>query len=169
MKIKNAKRIISIMLAFALTLVFAISIVHIVEKNKTKNNPNVEVSAFSGAGTEDNPYLIQSVNDLKTFFNNTSSYTTGYYKLTRDLDCSGVSFNNKLYGDSIFKGTFDGDGYNISNLEGFNCVAMSDGYPRGLFAAIRGATIKNLGLVNCSLTTDEKGSSGAEAMHVKLV
>jgi len=163
MKIKNAKRIISIMLAFALTLVFAISIVHIVEKNKTKNNPNVEVSAFSGAGTEDNPYLIQSVNDLKTFFNNTSSYTTGYYKLTRDLDCSGVSFNNKLYGDSIFKGTFDGDGYIISNLEGFNCVAMSDGYPRGLFAAIRGATIKNLGLVNCSLTTDEKGSSGAES------
>ena len=44
--------------------------------------------AMTGSGTESNPYLVSSASDINNIHNDLS----GYYRLTCDIDMSGVEF-----------------------------------------------------------------------------
>lgn len=97
-------------------------------------------SAFSlGDGTEDNPYQIQTVDQLKAVANDLDAH----YILVADIDLGGDEGNQWTpIGSSYpsFTGTFDGGGHTISGLY----IDGSSSY-RGLFGYVgSGGTVKNL-------------------------
>ncbi len=126
---------------------------------------------FEGAGTEADPYLISTAADLVTLAELTrvldSTYADKYYKLTADIDMTGVEFDGicekeKTEEDgtlvvdsdiSAFSGTIDGNYHVISNMT----VDRSDiGEKNNVYAGLicnsaAGAVIKNLGLVDASV------------------
>ena len=98
-------------------------------------------SAFSlGDGTEDNPYQIQTVDQLKAVAYDLDAH----YILVADLDLDGESSPWTPIGSydpyAPFTGTFDGGGHTISGLY----ISGSSSY-RGLFGYVgSGGTVKNL-------------------------
>lgn len=79
---------------------------------------------FEGAGTEDNPYLIKSIADLRTINNSIikfdQTFEGDYFKMANDIDMTGVDttfLGIAEYGKAtaMFNGTFDGNGKAIKN------------------------------------------------------
>ncbi len=110
---------------------------------------SIEIGAlakiFAQAGTETDPYLIESVNDLKKLAADIESsgmdYAGKFIKLVNDLDLNGEAFK-PIAGDGLteFKGSFDGNNKTISNLK---ISTTTDG--TGLFGRVGlGGVIKNL-------------------------
>ncbi|MGF7059163.1 S-layer homology domain-containing protein [Brassicibacter mesophilus] len=118
----------------------------------------VGASPFAGAGTEENPYLIQTAADLSKLAELVNSddeatrnaYNSKYYKLINDLDLSGYADGdgwNPIGMDTLFWGTFDGDGHKISNLT----INRNADY-QGLFGLVSSVGIvKNIGVVNANV------------------
>ncbi|MFC0215828.1 hypothetical protein ACFFK0_25865 [Paenibacillus chartarius] len=94
--------------------------------------------AYSGGkGTEAEPFIITTANDLK----NIKSNLYGYYKLGKDIDIKYDIWTPIGSFDYPFKGGFDGDGHTISGLTisrpqyndaGFFGFVSTDGYIRNL-------------------------------------
>lgn len=111
-------------------------------------------TTFAGDGTEDSPYLINSVAKLWLLsdrVNAGETFTGIYFRVTKDLDLEGNEDNQWTpigsYGNSIaFKGIFDGDDHLISGIY----INTPDDYI-GLFSYTYNAEIKNLG-VNGTIT-----------------
>lgn len=109
---------------------------------------------FEGDGTEDNPYLIYTAEDLAGI----NSYS--YYKVMNDIDLtSWINANSPTNGWTPIGKTgggtmcqLDGDGHTISGL-----WTNSTGNNTGLVASIENATIKNL-TINVSNNKMVKGS-----------
>lgn len=97
--------------------------------------------------TETN-YNIATAQDLLNIKNNTE----GDYKLTADIDMSGVSFTPL----TDFTGSLDGQGHVIRNLT-FNNANQDQA---ALFSTTHGATIKNLGIENANIV----GNANAAAI-----
>lgn len=98
-------------------------------------------SAFTlGDGTEDNPYQIQTVDQLKAVADDLDAH----YILVDDLDLGGESSPWTPIGSfspyAPFTGTFDGGGHTISGL-----YIDGNSSNRGLFGYVgSGGTVKNL-------------------------
>lgn len=94
----------------------------------------------SGSGTEDDPYLITTEDDLFDVRNNLSAH----YKLMNDLDLTEwIAEENPRQGwdpISTFTGVFDGNGKTISGLK----ISRSSLSNIGLFGATSNATIKDI-------------------------
>lgn len=88
--------------------------------------------AGGGDGTEANPYIINSVGDMRLIANAPAAH----YRLGSDINAYGfpVAIEN-------FEGSLDGDGHVINNLD-----VTSDNYYGGLFGTATGATISNIAL-----------------------
>lgn len=108
-------------------------------------------------GTEDNPFLIETVADLKDLaedVNSGHSHDGEYFKLTDDLSFPNeYSYTPIGYGDEsggkAFKGIFDGGGHTISNI---TCY-LPESAGVGLFGYIYyPAVIKNVKMDNCTFT-----------------
>lgn len=101
-----------------------------------------------GSGTELDPYLISSENDLayvaKQVNDAVTTYAGEYFKLTVDLDLGG-----QLWAPigqikaNYFSGNFDGDGHTISNLN-VKTIDDSNALYGGVFGRVLDGTIKNL-------------------------
>lgn len=95
-------------------------------------------------GTEDNPYIIDKINewnDFVTHVNNGNSYSGKYIKLTADIGVTtmaGVVSGNQQ--EKPFSGIFDGGGHTITAT--ISDIVENQG--TALFKYINGATIKNL-------------------------
>ena len=105
---------------------------------------------FAGAGTAENPYKIQNVNDLKKLaekVNGGEAYANTYFKLTASIDLNNEP-NWTPIGteDTLFQGTFDGGGHQITNLK------IGKREYGGLFGNVWGATIQN-----CNVTGEVNG------------
>ncbi|MGM9704146.1 MAG: hypothetical protein ACI3YZ_11475, partial [Prevotella sp.] len=97
---------------------------------------------YTGKGTQSNPYVINSENDLnrfKEYVNSGSTFEGKYFKLGSDIsitgalaECIGKDYNHP------FKGHFDGCGHAIIGLR------------KSLFGYMYG-TVKNLALVDCDI------------------
>lgn len=106
--------------------------------------------AFSGSGTEADPYLIKTADDLYDVRNSPSSY----FKLANDIDLKEWTVDNYpeagwvpiCSSSNPFKGCLDGNGFTISGL----FIKRTTDY-NGLFGYADGATVKNLN-VNCDIT-----------------
>ena len=98
-------------------------------------------------GTENDPYLIKTSNDMAFFANEVkkgNGFDGKYIKLTKDLDMSNPKFTGIGEGDLVngkwstkeFKGNFDGDNHDVK-------LCVNKSYMAGLFNASSG-TIKNV-------------------------
>ena len=124
---------------------------------------NIEVNdqayKLDGSGTESDPYRVYTEDDFQLINYNLDSYYvlmndiafTGTYDcavVAPDTDGSSSSFNG-----TVFSGRFDGNGYCISGL---TIDAGDDGDYVGLFGRVEGGTVTNLGVVNCSISGDQR-------------
>ena len=132
----------------------------------------VPVTAFAGAmfgggaGTQGNPWLITSredLIDLAEFLNsgNAASFDTGsenignchgyYFKQTADIDLTGVTWEPIGYsGSYYFAGNYDGGGHSITNAVSTGKVDP-DGYATaGIFGWVAFGSVANLHVKNAN-------------------
>jgi hypothetical protein len=134
------KKIISILLIY-----FSISIAQVAEQP-------------AGSGTQSDPYLIATLNNLYWVTQNTSSWGS-YFLQTADIDASSTSSWDGGAGftpignGSVrnFGGNYDGNGYTISSLY---INRPSTDYV-GMFGRSTGAVVSNLGLTSVNFSGDE--------------
>lgn len=109
---------------------------------------------LSGEGTAQNPYLISSTENLVYFQEQVnagnSDFLSAYVRLEKSLDLDEIESWTPIGTNYAFKGTFDGNGKTIDNLN------LKNGTELGLFANVDGATISNLGLSVNVVLTEEK-------------
>ncbi len=122
-------------------------------------------AAFEGKGTENEPYLIKTVdnlNALASIVNKTKCpagestvlvYSDTYFRLEADLDLQNVPFTAigaEQY--HTFAGIFDGNGHTIKNFKQTLKSRLNYG---GLFGIIGGnAVIKNLTIEHADISTN---------------
>lgn len=103
----------------------------------------------SGSGTEDDPFVIETLTQLKAFrndVNNGNNYSGEYIVLANDINLGGSSTNqwtpiaDANVANVTFNGTFDGNGREISGLY----IDKSGETNLGLFGYTVNGTIKNL-------------------------
>lgn len=130
-----------------------------------------EGDTMLGKGTKDEPYTISNAAQLLDFSfkvnAGTEGYDKAYYALTADIDMTGVDDfvpvgktaidedDNVL--DYTFKGSFDGNGYTISNLTIEKIIKRGVGYV-GLFGETAHAQIKNVTLDKFVYTVESYSS-----------
>ncbi|MCK4294970.1 MAG: hypothetical protein KAY65_17360 [Planctomycetes bacterium] len=116
--------------------------------------PLAEAKYGGGSGTQQDPYLICTAEQLNTIGANQSDWNK-HFKLTADIDLSGYTgtdFNMIGYyvawysNDNIpFTGVFDGNNHTISNFS----YTSADKNGIGLFSYVSmPSQVKNLGLIN---------------------
>ncbi|MDE7109232.1 MAG: hypothetical protein K2O49_04610, partial [Muribaculaceae bacterium] len=107
---------------------------------------------FEGMGTQENPYIIGSAQDLCNLswkVNNGFSYKDSYFKVTADIDLQSKEWIPIGSGGTSFQGYFEGDGHTISNLvvrspkvyKYWSYYSYLYDYSIGLFGNIEEATI----------------------------
>ena len=123
------------------------------------SNPYFDSGFKSGSGTIDDPYLIETKEQL----NNVRDNLSAHYRLVADIEFADDDFtaNGSFYNDGsgfipigsedeAFCGSFDGNGHSISNLFIYNAATTGDAYA-GLFAINNGA-INDLGIENGNIS-----------------
>ena len=125
-------------------------------------SPTQAAIGLEGTGTSSNPYKISTTADLTTFANWVNNGNTGenqYFELTNNISGAGVPVIGSLvYGaERRFKGTFDGNGFSISNVNRTNNSTNQQG-DLGLFGYLEG-TVKNLIILNGTITLSTAGKS----------
>ncbi|MBN2281939.1 MAG: choice-of-anchor D domain-containing protein [Candidatus Marinimicrobia bacterium] len=103
----------------------------------------------STTNTWDAGGTIGTPEDLAQFcynVNNGSTYSGQTITLTANIDLNGNQWIPIGKGANTFDGTFDGDGYTISNM---TVNEASDG--AGFFGIVNNATIQNIGIVSGSV------------------
>ena len=126
---------------------------------------------LSGEGTEENPYLISSVEDILFFRNSVNAGETQYnaegvyVALGANIDLAGIDWSVNIGDDcnATFDGIFDGKNFTISNLTATETAKKGDGYIcTGLFGAIYGnAVVKNLTIENVTINAPFVGNNVA--------
>ena len=106
----------------------------------------LSANAMEGNGTEEDPYIITSVDDFMAINNNKAAH----YKLDADLE---LPTSTTAYITSSFTGVFDGDGHTI-NVDIQGATTKSSDTFEALFAIVTGQ-IKNL-TVTGSVTGSNK-------------
>lgn len=114
---------------------------------------------FAGTGTEADPYLIESIGDLKKLSDDIAAsnleYGGKYFRMVNDIDAGGTTFS-PIATTVEFKGIFDGNGKTISNLK---ISTATDG--TGLFGRVGAeGIIKNL-TIGTGSSVSGKSSVGA--------
>lgn len=142
----NAKPLIVTLVL--LLLISAVALVLTVTNPNKSSASEVGEYGFVGKGTEKDPYLISSVDDLCLFrdlVNSGISFSDKYLRQTADLDLTGIEswepigkMNSELY----FYGNYNGDGYTISNL---SVLDPENNSGSGLFGTL-GGEVRNLGI-----------------------
>ncbi len=135
----------------------------------------VGTSFDGGSGTEDDPYLISSAETLAYLASvvnsgkgaGDTSFLETYFKLTCNIDLDdqawipiGNRFEGGVNGSTFFGGHFDGCGYAVYHLNSETYLGTNENpiaaaqATSGLFGALFGGSVKNLGIesgtVSCS-------------------
>lgn len=139
------KKFTSILLALA--MLAAMTVIMIPTASAAWDGSSVS-AGLVGSGSEYDPYLISSENDLayvaKQVNDAITSYEGEYLKLTVDLDLGNKLWTPIGVAKNYFRGTFDGDGHTVSNLYVKNDAADSSATNAGLFGRICDGGVKNL-------------------------
>ena len=129
--------------------------------------------AAGGSGTEDDPFMIKTPEQLAWLVQQGEAKTAGkYYKLAADIRLNDTAADNWKenarqwfiagnHPSTSFAGSLDGNGHIITGLY-INNPDLPDGYGSaweynaGLFPRLSGnAAIKNLGIVNSEIVFDK--------------
>lgn len=166
-KMKNVQRGLALILSVLLLLSTIPVSVFALESN---------AAVFSGGdGTVNNPYQISTPEQLNAVRNDLSAS----YVLINDIDLNNwgnwepIGVGDSLYGITPpanppksdyqpFTGNFDGGNYSIRNLKinDYKVSYVSDCH--GLFSAVDGGVIKNLKLVDISITINKSSTDYAQ-------
>lgn len=122
-----------------------------------------EDTAFTGKGTAESPYEITSAADLKTLaqkVNNGTAYANTFFKQTADIDLGNEAWTpigkmDNANDKKSFQGTYDGGGYQITNLK-----ITNGGRHVGLFGYVNQATIQN-----CNVTGEIEGHGNSRGQQ----
>lgn len=132
---------------FSITAVFLFLVMSQITVAQTATAP-------SGTGTEGDPYLIATLDNLYWLTQNTSEWGD-YFLQTADIDASSTSTWHTGSGFSPigntstqFTGTYDGNGYSISEL--FINRGSTDNV--GIFGWVFGGSISNLTITDADIT-----------------
>lgn len=114
---------------------------------------------FSGDGTDQSPYQIQTAEELfalAVLVNGGTEFRGTYFQQTKDIDLAGRDWTPIGAGmpDSYFKGIYDGGGHGIKRL------VCSQETEAGLFGTL-GGQILNLSIIGGSLQGEICGSIAA--------
>lgn len=102
----------------------------------------------AGDGTQGNPFEVKDIASLQKVGTGTDDWTLDkQYKQTADIDMTGQSFAPIAPRDTPFTGSYDGGGYEISNLT----IITGTFERQGLFGRSEGS-VSNVRLVNVSVT-----------------
>ncbi len=94
-----------------------------------------------GDGSQSNPFQISSADDLVGLSADSSYWDRGYYFIqTADIDMIGREFTPIGNADTSFTGTYNGQGYTISNI---NISSTELAYAGFLGYAQNGDTLLN--------------------------
>ncbi len=112
------------------------------------------VTDITGMGTQDDPYIVNSMNCLYWIAYNSQTWSSGtYIEQTCDIDANQVSLWLARIGYSsigvsglMFEGNYDGKGHSISNMN----LIFGD-QKCGVFGETNYAVIKNLSLSNINI------------------
>lgn len=117
-----------------------------------------------GDGSEENPFLISSAEELVWFGNWVNgkdiaeAHGSACAKLVKDIDMKGINMepigNPYKYGNTFYCGVFDGNGKSISNLK----INYSYTFV-GLFGDTDGATIRNITFINAEVECTSSNSA----------
>ena len=116
---------------------------------------SVAAWAWDGSGTQADPYLIKTTDDLVTLATNSADndYGLKHFRLENDLDMAGVSIEPIGNYYKRFKATFDGNGHVISNLT----ISKPESQEVGLFGYVStGFKLKNLIIDGASITGKDR-------------
>ena len=135
----------------AIIIISAILIVSNINKGEKTTNQIEEGERsefFSGLGTENSPYLIQSKEDLtnlSTTVNIGKDYNGKYFYMVNDINLSGDEQFLPIGSQNTFNGIFDGNNKTISN---FSATVSKDNIKNkiGIFGN-NGGTVKNLRVI----------------------
>ncbi|MCM3719167.1 glycoside hydrolase family 55 protein [Fictibacillus phosphorivorans] len=109
-----------------------------------------------GSGTQSNPFIIQTPNDLDSMRNNVARNV--FWELGNDIDMSSwgnwtpIAYYDGVSWKNAFEGNFDGKGFKITNLT-IN-ITNTDGIYLGLFGQYHYGTCQNIGLENFQINTN---------------
>ncbi len=129
-------------------------------------------------------YQIATAQDLVDFSNLVNSGNNKVNaEVVADIDMSGINFSPigtfsdyegvpGYGGKTVYRGTFDGNGFIISNLT----ITVNDRIETGMFSRVTGGTIKNVNLKNAKVTntTDVRAGilagelEGAQAINCNV-
>lgn len=127
------------------------------------SNTYAKNNSLPGSGTEDEPYLIGSYEDLKLI----TGDLTAVYSITTNIDASASKTESETGWAPIgstsaaFSGKIFGHGHKISNLY---IKATVDQV--GLFGYIAGGSIDSLAVTNATVTASSAASSAATGILV---
>ena len=116
-----------------------------------------KLNRFTGSG----PYVVYDVYGLQAM----KGYLASDFTLNGNIDASGTSSWNAGAGfdpvgnasNNYYQGTFDGNGYTISNLTIDTTTSQDKAYI-GLFGYTRDATLQDIGLVDVDIDGTYAGS-----------
>lgn len=124
-------------------------------------------TAFGGGtGSQSNPYLIYTAEQLAYLAKTTNAgtnYSGKYFKLMNDLDLNnrewtpigkGILTSDNYTSNYAFRGNFDGNYHVIYNLK----ITRTQTSFTGLFGSLSGATVSKLGIVDANITGSGCGS-----------
>ncbi len=104
---------------------------------------------MTGENPDPDTTVITEAQQLVELSNATGEALTKSYKMGADIDLTGIDFNGIGNASEPFSGSFDGNGFKISNMT-IKKDASSEGV--GLFNYIMGAAVKNVKLENADVT-----------------
>jgi len=124
-----------------------------------------------GSGTEVDPYLISSENDLahvaKQVNDGTTHYEGQYLKLAVDLDLGGKEWSPiGALKANYFSGHFDGDGHTITGLF-VKTIDDSAAYA-GVFGRILDGSVKNLNVDGAVISSAKYAGAIAGVLNVTV-
>ena len=125
-----------------------------VVKKANDNTYSVVEASLAGKGTEAEPYLIGSIDDLKFFrdkVNAGDKYSGKFVKLATNIDLNNEQWLSIGTESTPFMGNFDGGDYTISNLKIVETEAKEGKVHMGLFGYAKDATIKNITIENVDI------------------
>ena len=100
--------------------------------------------AMTGSGTESDPYQVENLCHLR----GVEASPRSHYIQIKDIDATTMTYGwkNGFAPIKVFSGTYDGNGYKISNLK----VGVASGKfeNTGLFGKLQGGLLKRVKLVN---------------------
>ena len=115
--------------------------------NRVQLNASNWTVAEQGTGTEEDPYIIRTLAQFKSFGDKLVEGETRWFKLVADIDLGAETSWTRLHPNADTKRfVFDGQNHTVKNLT----ASFSDGYP-SIFGAING-TVKDLYFENCTIT-----------------